>query len=98
HRRACELAGQPANAVERIGRVERDLDQRESRLRQSLAHAFDLVGPDAAQDRDEGALRKGAPESRIHTHSTKSHISRMPATNAAWLSTIVALPPNAATA
>ena len=54
-RPVAESAGEAADAVERVGRVERHLDDPDAGLEQGLADRLGLVRADAADDRDQRA-------------------------------------------
>jgi hypothetical protein len=85
HRPPSKPPGQPRDAVERIGRVHRNFDQRETGIDQRIADALDFVGLHPAQDGDERAARKGGVERGEHG-SLLHDLVDTPATNAAWLS------------
>ena len=58
----AEFGRQDADALERIGRVERNLDQSKARLVERAADGRDLVGLDAAENRNQrqgGEMRFG---------------------------------------
>ena len=53
----CAMArGEPADALKRLRRIERHLDDRDTGLDQRIADRLDLVGLHAAQDRDDRAM------------------------------------------
>jgi hypothetical protein len=62
HDLVAELPRHQRDAGERLGRVERDLDQAEAGVDQRAADREGLVGLEAAQDRDQGQGGEGALE------------------------------------
>ena len=78
-RPAAKPRTQPRYVVERIGRIERHLDDSHPALDQSLANRLDLVGPDPTQDRDQRALRKQAVELVERIHCSVLAIASAPA-------------------
>ena len=64
--------GEPLDALERLRRIERHLDDRDAGLDQRIADRVDLVRLHAAQDRGDRALRQGGAQVEHRRFSTQA--------------------------
>src|SRR3546814_5421005 len=97
-RASFQSVGEAADAVQRVGRIERYLDQRKARLDQRLTDRLDLIRLHPAQDRDQRTAREGGIEGGNMGHRALSPMARMPRAKALWLSRITGSRRGAATA
>ena len=93
-----EASGEAGDAVERIGRVERHLDDPDSGIDKRAADRLRLLGANAADDRDQRTLPEIAPEDLDRVHHNISVSTRIPARKAAAPSTTIVSRPATASA